>query len=167
MKKYIGVKVVLAEPMTRKAYNDYRGWELPADENGDDMGYLVEYPNGSGGNHPNHEGYISWCPVKQFEEANQPTDGMTFGHAIEAARKGLKITRAGWNGKGMFVYLVKGVVLEKQLVRGEASEALKDTLKTDVKICSHLDMKAANGSIIVGWLASQTDMLADDWQIVD
>lgn len=66
---YIGTKIITARPMTRADYNEYRGWDLPADENGDDEGYLVEYTNGSAPNHPNHDGYISWSPAPQFQEA--------------------------------------------------------------------------------------------------
>ena len=72
MEKYIGVKEILAKPMTRKEYNDYRGWELPSDENGDDEGYLVEYIQSEKSpniNHPDHKGYISWSPKDVFNEA--------------------------------------------------------------------------------------------------
>ena len=51
MERYLCVKEILATPMTRQEYNDYRGWELPADENGDDEGFLVEYINGGESNH--------------------------------------------------------------------------------------------------------------------
>lgn len=72
MKKYIGVKEILAKPMTRKEYNDYRGWELPIDEKGEDAGFLVEYMQSEKNpniNHPNHKGYISWSPKDVFEDA--------------------------------------------------------------------------------------------------
>lgn len=77
MEKYTGVKEILAKPMNRKEYNDYRGWELPANENGDDEGFLVEYvqseisPNV---NHPAHAGYISWSPKDVFDESYIKTD---------------------------------------------------------------------------------------------
>lgn len=72
MEKYTGVKEILAKPMNRKEYNDYRGWELPTDENGEDEGFLVEYiqsetsPNV---NHLEHKGHISWSPKDVFEES--------------------------------------------------------------------------------------------------
>lgn len=59
-------KKVRAKAMTRLEYNQYRGWELPADECGDDEGYLVEYLDGGQQNHPNHQGYISWSPRAVF-----------------------------------------------------------------------------------------------------
>lgn len=72
-KQYTGTKIVLGTPMKRLAYNQYRGWELPADENGDDDGYLVEYLDGGQANHPNHKGYISWSPKDVFEKAYKPS----------------------------------------------------------------------------------------------
>ncbi len=89
MKDYIGVKVVAAEPMSRGEYNAYRGWKIPSDENPEDEGYHIRYP----------DGYESWCPKKQFYEAYRRCDNMTFGIAIEALKKGKKVARAGWNGK--------------------------------------------------------------------
>lgn len=65
---YVGTKIVLAKPMTRQEYNDYRGWKLPENENGNDAGYLVEYPEGIS-NHAEHRGYISWSPASQFDMA--------------------------------------------------------------------------------------------------
>jgi hypothetical protein len=66
MKKYECHKTVLALPMTRGVYNAYRGWSLPADENGTDEGFLVEYLDGGKANHQNHMGYISWSPKDVF-----------------------------------------------------------------------------------------------------
>ena len=66
---YEGTKIVQATPMNRLEYNQYRGWDLPADENGADEGYLVEYLDGGKGNHRDHLGYISWSPKEVFERA--------------------------------------------------------------------------------------------------
>jgi hypothetical protein len=68
MKKFVGTKIVNATRMTRKEYNDLRGWTLPKDENGKDEGYLLEYPE-SAPNHSEYAGYISWSPAEQFESA--------------------------------------------------------------------------------------------------
>jgi hypothetical protein len=67
MQMYIGTKQIIATPMDRLAYTQYRGWELPADEDGSDEGYLVEYLDGGQPNHPDHKGYISWSPKDVFE----------------------------------------------------------------------------------------------------
>lgn len=69
MQTYIGTKLVSAKPMTRQEYNDFRGWQLPADENGDDAGYLVEYLDGGKPNTEQYAGYVSWSPAEQFEKA--------------------------------------------------------------------------------------------------
>lgn len=74
MKKYLGTKLVIAKPMTRLEYNNYRNWVLPADEDGTDEGYLVEYVDGGKANHKNHLGYISWSPKRVFERAYRATD---------------------------------------------------------------------------------------------
>jgi hypothetical protein len=97
---------------------------------------------------------------------------MNFGDAIEAMKKGKKVARRGWNGNGMFVYLVNGSTVNGELLRGAAREHVYPTLtgptdETRVMVCPHIDMKAADGSIVVGWLASQTDMLSEDWEIVE
>jgi len=103
MKRYIGVKAIFAQPMKRQAYNDLREWQLPDNENGDDDGYLVEYIDGGAPNHSQFLGYISWSPKDVFERAYKPTDGMTFGLALEALKRGEKAARKGWNGKGMWL----------------------------------------------------------------
>lgn len=69
MRRYVGTKAINAKPMTRAAYNDLRGWELPADENGDDAGYLVEYADGQRPNVEGFAGYVSWSPADVFERA--------------------------------------------------------------------------------------------------
>jgi hypothetical protein len=67
--QYTGTKTLFATPMNRADYNVYRGWGLPADEDGTDEGYLVEYTDGGEANHPDHAGYISWSPKEQFDNA--------------------------------------------------------------------------------------------------
>lgn len=64
---YLGTKVIHAVPMDRLAYNQLRGWELPADENGEDLGYLVQYADGGSPNVPGFSGYVSWSPRDVFE----------------------------------------------------------------------------------------------------
>lgn len=177
---YIGVKLIKAVPMDRQAYNDYRGWTLPDDEVGADAGYLVEYLDGGQANHPDHAGYISWSPAEVFDRAYRPTAGMTFGLAIEAMKKGAAVARQGWNGKGMWVALTPGSAIELRNARcghatgKRAAEILADEAllgddgeEMEVELLPHIDMRAADGSMVIGWLASQTDMLAEDWHIVE
>lgn len=69
MKTFIGTKIVNATPMNRADYNEYRNWVLPANEEGSDDGYLVEYTDGGKANDSRHAGYISWSPKAQFDGA--------------------------------------------------------------------------------------------------
>ena len=69
MKSYVGTKHINAKPMTRQAYNDFRGWQLPTGEDGSDEGYLVEYKDGGKANTEIYSGYISWSPKDVFERA--------------------------------------------------------------------------------------------------
>lgn len=163
MQQYIGTKLINAKPMTRLAYNQLRGWDLPADENGDDDGYLVEYKDGGKPNHPDYEGYISWSPKEQFEKAYRLTDGLSFGLAIEAMKAGNKVARTGWNGKGMFLYYVPANVYPAS---GNKLNTMAGVFPDDmVPYAAYIAMKTAQDNV-VPWLASQTDVLADDWTIV-
>lgn len=117
------------------------------------------------------DGYQSWSPADVFEAAYQPTDAMSFGHALQALKGGLRVARAGWNGKGMWIALTPGSVFPADMAReGHAAKHRADEMEPQVghniTLLPHIDMRAADGSMVVGWLASQTDMLADDWMIV-
>lgn len=163
MKTYIGTKLVKMRPMNRAEYNLYRGCELPADENGADDGYLVEYLDGGKPNVAGHEGYVSWSPKEQADNAYRPTDGMSFGLAIEALKKGLRVARAGWNGKGMWLSLVEEIHSIGD--GGTKNPVYRLTGVEGVKPLPWIGMKTTDDKF-VPWLASQTDMLADDWSIV-
>jgi hypothetical protein len=86
---------------------------------------------------------------------------MNFGDAIEALKKGKKVAREGWNGKNMFLFLVPGsqFTVNREPLMSVMGEG------TVVDYHSHIDMKTAQG-YIVPWLASQADMLSEDWLIV-
>lgn len=168
MKTFIGVKLINAKPMTRAEYNTFRGWTLPADENGADEGFLVEYIDGGKANTEQYQGYVSWSPKDVFERAYRPVDGLTFGLAIESMKSGKKVARAGWNGKGMWLSLscdgTREVAAENFWSPHNAAFARENGGKATV--LPSITMKTASGEILMGWLASQTDMLAEDWQIV-
>jgi len=149
MKNYIGTKMVKAEPMNRGDYNTYRGWQIPSDENPSDDGYVLEYP----------DGYVSWSPKKQFEDAYRDCMGMTFGIALELLKKGVKVAREGWNGKNQYIEL--------------ASNISYTSFDGEVVNCEHdaIGNKAiafvGTSGVQMGWLASQADMLAEDWVLVE
>jgi len=109
-----------------------------------------------------------------------------FGKALQEVKNGKLIARKGWNGKGMFVFMRPADELHvsfvakqiKSLPQGVKDLYLKDCLDKDgnelelekddvVKFTAYLCMKAADGSIVNGWLASQTDILSEDWIILE
>lgn len=84
-------------------------------------------------------------------------DVMNFGKAIESLRIGKKISRTGWNRKGMFLFLICG----------NAWEFTTDVEGVeDIQTLPFICMKTADNHL-VPWLASQTDVLAEDWGIVE
>jgi hypothetical protein len=88
---------------------------------------------------------------------------MVFSQVLVELKAGKKISRAGWNGKGMWLILVAGTK-DAKLNEGTPYEvALKSNIVT---INPHIDMYTAKGEMQPGWLASQTDMLADDWGVI-
>lgn len=139
-----------AVPAIRKGGEVYEKTQpIPRSMEPEEDGYKVRYP----------DGYESFSPKQVFEEAYRPTDGMSFGLAIEAAKKGMKIARAGWNGKNQHVepaccisYLTKG---------GFHVNVNHNAIGNNV-----LAFVGTSG-VQLGWLASQADMLADDWMIVE
>jgi len=160
--RYLGVKIVDGEEMTLGAYNKYRGWTIPKDENPADDGFLVVYV----------DGYESWCPKKQFERSNQPLNALTFGHAIEAAKRGCKIARKKWNGKDMFVVYMPPLMLPPYDTADTNRKVNDRTAKfigedQPLNCQPYFAMFNAQKEWIPGWLASQSDMLDDDWYILE
>ena len=91
---------------------------------------------------------------------------MNFGQAIQALKHGSRVARAGWNGKGMWLSLVLSI---HDIPRaGTTSPVYRLTLDdagTGATALPWIGMKTADNGF-VPWLASQTDMLAEDWEIV-
>jgi hypothetical protein len=88
------------------------------------------------------------------------TEALTnFSWALNQIKAGKKMQRAGWNGKGMFVFLVPGSTF--QVSRAPLLGIYPEG--TEINYHAHIDMRTADGQV-VPWLASQTDILADDWQ---
>lgn len=138
MKKYIGTKVIMAEPMTMKKAQKVLGRKIATlkpvtvEENG----YLVEYKNG----------YKSWSPKDVFEEAYREVGSVNFGGAIDLLKAGLAVRRRGWNGKGMFIVKqvpthITGDIIPKILI---ITDGIADF-----------------------WVPSLSDIFAEDWEVVN
>jgi len=137
--------------MTREFYSTKYVFAWPQ-QNCGEPGMAIRY----------QDGHQSWCPQATFERDYQPTTAMSFGHAIHALKAGKRVARAGWNGKGMFLFLVPGskFKVSRPPLLGIYEEG------TEISYHGHVDLKAADGQVLP-WNASQADMLADDWMILD
>lgn len=86
---------------------------------------------------------------------------MRFSQALEYILGGEKVEREGWNGKGMFIFLVPGSTFKVN--RPPLLGIYPDG--TEINYHAHIDIRTADGQI-VPWVASQTDILADDWRFI-
>lgn len=154
--QFIGVKIVDAIPMTREAFEAQEGRNVGGDKHGD--GYMVTYEGG----------HRAWSPKDVFDAAYRPIDGMTFGLAIEALKMGKKVARSGWNGKGMWLTLSPGSEdLPAEKFWAKHNREFAESNGGTATVSPYITMKTADNKIQSGWLASQTDMLAEDWQVVE
>lgn len=164
-KKLIRTNIVDAAPMTRGEYNKYRGVENAPNENPEEEGYILFYRKGT------PQEYVSWCPKEESDRVSRPADVMTFGDAIEALRQGFKVARKGWNGKGMFLWLKEAVIIESSWCKDKVLKRIIDEAGGAVlglgTICMFTNDSEGHRDVLTGWLASQTDMLAYDWFVVD
>jgi hypothetical protein len=100
------------------------------------------------------EGYESWCPRDVFLKHNRPTDALPFSRALEAVKHGRRIARKGWNGKNMWIEL-------------QVPDAQSKMSLPYLYIEYPVGHPAYPQGCRVPWLASQTDLLADDWYIAE
>lgn len=159
MSKFIGVKMVEAVPMTaleasKKYYRVGQDGTIvpPTTE-----GYEVTY----------EDGYKSWCPADVFEKNNRPIDSMTFGFAIEALKKGLKVARKGWNGKGMYLWLKPAVRIKSDWCKDPILKEIVDANGGETEGLGTICMKTADNKVLTGWAPNQIDTLSDDWILVE
>lgn len=95
------------------------------------------------------------------------TNGMTFGQALEALKAGKRVARKGWNGKGMFLWLKPATLIRAAWCRDPFLIELANANGGEIPALGTICMFTADRKILTGWLASQSDMLLEDWEIVD
>ena len=95
---------------------------------------------------------------------------MDFGKVIKALKAGKKVTRKGWNGKGMFLWLKPGAEIKsewcKDPVLKKLAEENSGTITGLPTICMFTHDSTGRKAILTGWLASQSDMLLEDWEVL-
>lgn len=96
---------------------------------------------------------------------------MTFGQALEALKCGFKVARAGWNGKGMFLWLKPAATVQAEWCKDPKLKMLAEENGGSIAalgtICMYTHDSTGRKAILTGWLASQSDMLMEDWYIVE
>ena len=159
MKKFIGTKVIMAEPMTMTEAQKVLGREIkPATEEED--GYLVEYDNG----------YKSWSPKSVFEKAYCEVGSVNFGGAINLLKAGLAVRRKGWNGKGLFIvkqvpaHITGDIIPKMQSLPQIAKDILMKRENPHIDYTNQMLIINPDGRAD-SWVPSSSDVFAEDWEV--
>ena len=93
---------------------------------------------------------------------------MNFGQAIELLKAGKKVTRRGWNGRGMYLWLMPAATIKAEWCREPELKRLAEQNGGEIEALGSIRMFTVNSAgrraVLTGWLASQTDMLSEDWE---
>lgn len=95
------------------------------------------------------------------------TKGLNFGQALEALKAGRRVSRTGWNGKGMYLWLLPATEVPMDWIKEPRLREIAEDNLGSVECLASIRMKTADGKVLTGWLASQSDMFAEDWEILD
>lgn len=106
------------------------------------------------------------CGAQSMEQLQEGFEG-TFGQAIGSLKHGFLVRRKGWNGKGMWLWLKQETMVKSEWCHDLALKAIADQNGGEIHALGTICMKTADNKILTGWLASQTDMLSEDWVLVD
>lgn len=163
MEKYLGVKIIKAEPCSQDQYAGAKNkGDLSKQSGGVDKdGYKVVY----------EDGYISWSPKEVFDKAYRRLDNLTFGLAIEALKLGKMVYCKGWNGIGLFIFKQIPANIGLDIIPNMQSvpESVKETMMSREQ---HLNYR--NQCVIVdsdgnvdNWSPSISDCFAEDWCVIE
>lgn len=169
MKTYIGIKVVQAVPA--KTVNGCiwpEGLPLPAvpeTVRGNEgecccstgLRRIIE----EGYSYDGGNGYPVFMPKEEFEKEFFPAENLTFSVALDALKRGGQIARKGWNGKGMYVFLASEVEFHTMADISEIADRKDGVYTSDMMV-----LRTAQGTFQPGWLATQSDILAEDWYVL-
>ena len=96
----------------------------------------------------------------------EQTTQLNFGQALEALKNGRFVSRAGWNGKGMYLWVLPAAKVPVEWCKEAHLKKLAEDAGGAMDCLPSIRMKTADGKVLTGWLASQTDMFAEDWCIL-
>lgn len=94
-------------------------------------------------------------------------ENLNFGDAIKALKEGRKVARKGWNGKNMYLWLKPAATIKAEWCKDPMLKEIVDSNGGEAEALGTICMKTADNKILTGWLASQTDMLCEDWMVVE
>ncbi len=161
MENYIGTKQIKATPAWRIdeavviAKEDAEQDDLNNAQTLED-GYRVEYEGG----------YLSWSPKDVFETAYHQSGDLSFGDAIIYLKQGHKVARKGWNGKGMFLWLKPQFEIKSDWCKDPQLLEICEANGGTITGLPSISMKTVDNKV-VPWLASQSDVLSNDWMIIE
>ncbi len=89
-----------------------------------------------------------------------------FGWAINQLKAGNRVARAGWNGKAMYLWLLPAALVKAEWCKEPHLKALAESNGGEIEALGSIRMLTADKKVLTGWLASQTDVLAEDWCLV-
>lgn len=115
------------------------------------------------------EGIIATTVVYGYQISDRPWEHdktFNFGAAIHALKLGMKVRRRGWNGKGMFLWLKPATNVKAEWCKDPMLKELAEKNGGEIPALGTICMFTAQKEILTGWLASQTDILSEDWEIV-
>ena len=108
------------------------------------------------------------CKPDIFEATyiEEKVTGLSFERALDLLKQGCLVRRAGWNGKGMHIALMPGFPGGVPATK-EAARAMGVQEGEIITVRPYLMMKDAQGCMVPGWCASQTDLFAEDWELAE
>ena len=108
-----------------------------------------------------------WLGHVEQNKTMEKKNNLNFGEAIEALKRGQRVTRPGWNGRGMYLWLLPAAKVKAEWCREPHLKAVAEANGGEIEALGSIRMMTTDKKVLTGWLASQSDMLSEDWQIID
>ena len=98
---------------------------------------------------------------------HKPKINLKFGKVIEYLKEGNLMARKGWNGKNMFIWMKPEFEIKSEFCKDPILKKIADDNSGSITGLPTICMKTADNKILTGWIASQTDIFAEDWFVVE